>query len=140
MGMFLFLSFVYLLALNLLFATLVVTGFGTALFGGLLLSPLTIIAYPLLRLAPVALTRKEPGRNRMLYFYFVCLFFDALLFLTGIFGIRQSEISAAKGGGLLGGIGYVVCAAAVVFNLLSLVAMRVLCFFKKKSARKTPPV
>jgi hypothetical protein len=129
----LYLCFVYVL--GFLFFVSFFAGIGF-LGGGKAFLIFGAIAFPILRLAPLLFTKKKISSKIIMGIYFICLSFDVLVALLGLHTLRQSDISAAHGGGLLGGFGFLYVGAAIIFNAVSLLGILGIWARKRYSSKK----
>ena len=98
----------------------------------LMLFPLTLM--PIMLIGPVwaillarRLWRRDPSVIRALRrTHFVFLAIDALLIWYGIWMLKAAEESAARGGGLLGGLGIIPIGLGIVLGLFSVVTLLLL--------------
>ncbi len=130
----LYLCFVYVL--GFLFAVSFFMGLGLVFKAGKAFLIFGAIAFPLLRLVPLLFTKKKIDFKIVMGIYFICLSFDALLASIGLHSLRQSDMSAAQGGGLLGGLGFLYIGAAIIFNAVSLLGILGIWARKSYTSRK----
>ena len=108
----------------------------------MLLSTLTVFAFPLFLIGPVwaimlarRMWRSDPTVIQPLRrTHYVFLAIDAVMIAYGLLALKAAEESARRGGGLLGGFGIIPIAIGAVLAVFSLIVLACLAVSSRRRA------